>query len=116
MEIAFDMTENEKEKQQLQNMLDAQNMIVRCVHHLYENQDVTSSIHAVLQAVGKFFTADCTYLISIDNQMPFANQEWCDAHIASRKQDFAKLPQAVIHHWLSAFSEKGSVSSVILRK
>ena len=109
MEIAFDMTENEKEKQQLQNMLDAQNMIVRCVHHLYENQDVTSSIHAVLQAVGKFFTADCTYLISIDNQMPFANQEWCDAHIASRKQDFAKLPQAVIHHWLSAFSEKGSV-------
>ena len=47
LEIAFDITETEAEKQSLKTALDAESMIMACVRTLYREQDIGKSIPAV---------------------------------------------------------------------
>lgn len=48
MEIAFDITERELQKQELKNMLDVQTLITNCVRMLYAVDDLDQTINAVL--------------------------------------------------------------------
>lgn len=58
MEIAFDITERELQKQELKNMLDVQTLITNCVRMLYAVDDLDQTINAVLTQIGEFLVSD----------------------------------------------------------
>ena len=60
MEIAFDTTESEKEKQQLKFTLDAEKMVTNCISALYQQNDIVETTTQVLRMFGSFLSADRT--------------------------------------------------------
>ena len=57
MEIAFDTTESEIEKQQLKFTLEAEKTITECIGILYRENGVSTAIIEVLRKLGNFLSA-----------------------------------------------------------
>ena len=106
MEIAFDLTENENKKKQLQYLLDAEQMIVDCIHILYRKQDVRQNIQEVLTILGKFLQADRTYFIRIEEQRLIIEQEWCRDNIPARSTDYKNFPAGITERWIKSFEKQ----------
>lgn len=65
LEIAFDTTQSEAEKQRLKRMLDNEKLIVDCVRELYEDEMLESAIPEMLRRLGEFMEADQITLCSL---------------------------------------------------
>ena len=61
MEIAFDITEAEAEKQELKYTLKTEDVIMECVRTLYQSKKLSESIPAILRYLGKFLEACLLY-------------------------------------------------------
>lgn len=101
MEIAFDLTESENKKKQLQYLLDAEQMIVDCIHILYKKQGVAQNIQEVLATAGRFLLADCAYYIRIDHKKLIVEQEWHkDSTHALNNIEYQRLPKEIAERWI----------------
>ena len=58
MEIAFDVTDYEKEKKDLRYALDTQQVVLDCIRILYKEQDLDKALNQVLQIIGQYLSAD----------------------------------------------------------
>lgn len=65
LEIAFDTTKSEEEKQRLKTMLDNEKLIVDCVRELYEDEMLESAIPEMLRRLGEFMEAERITLFSL---------------------------------------------------
>lgn len=106
MEIAFDLTENENKKQQLQYLLDAEQMIIDCIHVLYKKQNVNQNIQEVLNIVGKFLRADCAYYIDIEHNRLVVKQEWHQDNGHVLKIEYQNLSDEIIERWIKTFERQ----------
>ena len=86
MEIAFDTTESEKEKQQLKFTLDAEKMVTNCISALYQQNDIVETTTQVLRMFGSFLSADRTYIIYIRDGLMYNDYEWCAGGILPQKE------------------------------
>ena len=100
MEIAFDITEAEAEKQALKNTLDAEQMSMECVRILYREHDLARSVPAVLERLGRFLSADRAYLGLVREGLIYNDYEWCGEGIAPQKDMLQALPLSSIASWL----------------
>lgn len=105
LEIAFDMTKLENEKNELQRTLEAQQIIVECIHILYDIHDINQSINIVLEKIGNCLCADRVYLVSLKGELVNKDWEWCKSGVGSIL-DLKDLPFAVIERWLRSFKER----------
>lgn len=106
LEIAFDITEAEAEKQALKNMLDGEQMVVECVRTLYQEQDLKRSLPLVLGRLGRFLGAERTYLILVRDGLLYNDFEWCEEGIPSQREILQALPLSVIDFWRSSFDRQ----------
>lgn len=106
IEIAFDMTESEKEKVQLKSTLDAEKMITECVRILYQENDTSKAILKVLEKLGSFLEADRAYVIMIRDGKMYNDYEWCDSEISPQKEFLQELPVSLIDRWLPFFERQ----------
>lgn len=104
LEVAFDMTKLENEKNVLQMTLEAQQMIVECIHYLYDNHDISSSINVVLKKIGDYLDADRVYLVSLQGELVNKEWEWCKTGVSSIL-DLRNLPYSLIQRWLETFEK-----------
>ncbi|WP_455620022.1 EAL domain-containing protein [Eisenbergiella sp.] len=104
IEIAFDITEAEAEKQTLKYMLDGEMMMMECVRTLYQKHDIGQSLPIVMERLGEFLAAERTYLILVRDSMLYNAYEWCAQGVKSQQKIFQGLPLSVIDCWISAFS------------
>ena len=65
LEIAFDVTEAEKEKQSLKFALRAEDMLVDCVRSLYEDRGIGDTLTVILDKLGRFMNADRSYVFML---------------------------------------------------
>lgn len=105
LEIAFDMTKLENEKNALQITLEAQQMIVNCIHYLYDNHDIKKSINVVLAKIGNYLHADRVYLVSLKGELVNKDWEWCKSNVSSLL-DLRDLPYSMIQRWLQTFGQR----------
>lgn len=105
MEIAFDITEAEAEKQILKTTLDSEQMVVECVRTLYQEHDLAVSIPSILGHLGRFFAAGRAYLCMIRDGLLYNDFEWCGEGVAPQKDSMQGLPLSVISSWLPAFEK-----------
>ena len=109
MEIAFDITEAEAEKQALKYTLDAEQMVMECVRTLYQEHDLGRSIPSVLEHLGGFLTADRAYLFIVRDGVAYNDYEWCAQGIAPQKDTLQGLPLSVVSSWLPVFARQDCI-------
>lgn len=108
-EIAFDLTETMREKQNLQNMLETEKVIVECIRDLYKNHDLTQAIPFFLERIGKFLQADRAYIFDLRGEYLKNTYEWCDDGIEPEQDDLQSVPRDYFDRWWKAFEEKECV-------
>lgn len=109
MEIAFDTTESENEKLQLKYMLNAEKMVTECVRTLYQEHDYQIAVNCVLEHLGKFLSAERSYILNIRDHLIYNDFEWCAKGIAPQKDFLQALPLSLIERWYPYFEEQGCV-------
>ena len=109
MEIAFDTTESEREKQLLKFTLEAEKMVTDCVGMLYRQNDIAKTTAHVLEKFGSFLHADRAYIVDIKDGKMYSRLEWCAEGIASHRQQLQDLPVSMIDRWLPYFRQKECV-------
>lgn len=107
-EIAFDMTEEEKEKQTLKNLLDSEKVLVECIQELYQNHNLSEATSFVLKHIGEFLRADRAYIFDIQNTIYAINTyEWCAEGIRAEIDNLNHVPLDPFKRWIEAFKKEG---------
>ena len=109
MEIAFDITERELQKQELKNMLDVQTLITNCVRMLYAVDDLDQTINAVLTQIGEFLVSDRAYVFEIKDELMNNTHEWTAPGISPQLEKLQQLDLSLISDWLPFFEKKDCI-------
>lgn len=109
MEIAFDTTESEMEKQQLKFTLDAEKMVMGSVQILYQGQDLAAGVTEVLKRLGSFLSAERAYLFFIRDGRMYNDFEWCAMGVIPQQEQLQGMPESLIDRWRSVFSKNECV-------
>ncbi len=106
MEIAFDMTLIENEKQKIQYALDVENMIMECIRVLYQGRNLNQDINQVLKQLGTFLHAERAYIFSLKDGFFYNDFEWCDSNVDSVKNSLQGVPLSIFSRWLPIFEKQ----------
>lgn len=109
MEIAFDITERELQKQELKNMLDVQTLITNCVRMLYAVDDLDQTINAVLTQIGEFLVSDRAYVFEIKDELMNNTHEWTASGISPQLEKLQQLDLSLISDWLPFFEKNDCI-------
>lgn len=109
IEIAFDMTEKEREKEELRNTLEAEKKLVECVRLLNSTSDVERTLAAIIEQIGNFLEAERSYIFEIRNGRMYNTVEWCAPEIAPVKDTLQDLDVHLIDRWQPSFSKRQCV-------
>lgn len=109
MEIAFDITERELQKQELKNMLDVQTLITNCVRMLYAVDDLDQTINAVLTQIGEFLVSDRAYVFEIKDDLMNNTHEWTAPGISPQLEKLQQLDLSLISDWLPFFEKNDCI-------
>ena len=109
MEIAFDITERELQKQELKNMLDVQTLITNCVRMLYAVDDLDQTINAVLTQIGEFLVSDRAYVFEIKDELMNNTHEWTAPGISPQLEKLQQLDLSLISDWLPFFKKNDCI-------
>ena len=109
MEIAFDITELELQKQELKNMLDVQTLITNCVRMLYAVDNLDQTINAVLTQIGEFLVSDRAYVFEIKDELMNNTHEWTAPGIAPQLEKLQQLDLSLISDWLPFFEKNDCI-------
>ena len=109
MEIAFDITERELQKQELKNMLDVQTLITNCVRMLYAVDDLDQTINAVLTQIGEFLVSDRAYVFEIKDELMNNTHEWTAPGISPQLEKLQQLDLSLISGWLPFFEKNDCI-------
>lgn len=108
LEIAFDITDHEREKESFKFLAGANGLNVECIRVL-ENEPLGAALNAVLGMVGTFLEADRTYIFGIENHRMTNIYEWCAEGVAPEIQNLTDLPLSLIDHWIERFDRGSAV-------
>lgn len=109
MEIAFDITELELQKQELKNMLDVQTLITNCVRMLYAVDNLDQTINAVLTQIGEFLVSDHAYVFEIKDELMNNTHEWTAPGISPQLEKLQQLDLSLISDWLPFFEKNDCI-------
>lgn len=108
LEIAFDTTKSEEEKQRLKTMLDNEKLIVDCVRELYEDEMLESAIPEMLRRLGEFMEAERITLFSLSPVRLTITSRW-SAEGASEIEMLSDLKvRPFYNRWLKRLREDES--------
>lgn len=109
MEIAFDITELELQKQELKNMLDVQTLITNCVRMLYAVDNLDQTINAVLTQICEFLVSDRAYVFEIKDELMNNTHEWTAPGISPQLEKLQQLDMSLISDWLPFFEKNDCI-------
>ena len=66
LELAFDTTDAEQEKEKLKYALSSEQMVMECVRTLYCKKDMKEAVGDVLREIGTFLKAERTHSVPTD--------------------------------------------------
>lgn len=108
LEIAFDITDLEHEKESFKFLADANALNIECIKMLgCDNLD--AAIPAVLRMLGEFLQANRTYIFSIAGERMTNSYEWCAEGVMPEIENLRDLPVSLIDQWVESFSRGDAV-------
>lgn len=109
LEIAFDITEAEAEKQELKYTLKTENLIMECVRTLYQGHKFNETIPQILERLGQFLEAQRSYIFLVHDGLLYNDFEWCRQGIAPQKDKLQALPLSFLDSWIQRFDRQECV-------
>lgn len=103
LEIAFDVTERQNEKESFHFLADAGIVVIECIKLLDKENDLKHTLSEVLGRLGSFLDADRAYLFEIDGEMMSNVYEWCASDVKSQMPELQNMPVSLIDHWMPQF-------------
>lgn len=99
LEIAFDVTDYEKEKKDLRYALDTQQVVLDCIRILYKEQDLDKALNQVLQIIGQYLSADRAYIFKIRGDKMDNTHEWCREGVVPQIDSLQGLDVSIVIPW-----------------
>lgn len=106
VEIALDMTASDEEGVGLRNALDAEGMVLQCVHELYRETDLARATEEMLAILGAYFDCERTYIFEYHGDSVVNTYEWCAPAIEHEKDQLQNVHRSTIDRWTTYF-ERG---------
>ncbi|MGN0150429.1 MAG: EAL domain-containing protein [Clostridia bacterium] len=80
--IAFDITEDENMRHELESHLNMENFIFQCIAEMHRNQPYDEMFNNLLDIIGKFLEADRVYIFNYNGVTISNIYEWCKKGIS----------------------------------
>ena len=109
MEIAFDITEANNEKNELKRRLERDDIRLACVRELYNNRDIENAITKVLEYIGKLFLAERSYVVLFHDNYYSNIAEWCKEGILPEIDNLQNIPIGDYQVWLDELEKHKKV-------
>lgn len=109
IEIAFDTTAGEREKQELKYALDAENLVNECAQILYGAESQDERFDRILERTGRFLEAERACLFELRGDRVDNTYEWCAGGAEPQISTRQDMPASVIGRWLELFGQKKCV-------
>lgn len=109
MEIAFDITDTENEKNELKKRLERDNVLVECIRELYRNQDMLNAADHVLKQIGELFLAERAYIFKFYEDHLTNIAEWCREDIEPQIDNLQYLPKSEFEIWMNMFDHQQNI-------
>lgn len=103
MEIAFDITESELHKQDLEMRLDMEHFLVTCIVEMHNNKPFDEAMNNLLAMIGKFLEAERVYVFDYDGKKTNNTHEWCADGVEPQIDTLQNLDASIIDRWLPDF-------------
>ena len=103
LEIAFDVTDSQVERDSFKFLADAGATTVECIRMLECEVGFDQAIENALGILGSFLEADRSYIFEIDGDRMSNTHEWCNQGVAPQKQMLENLPLDLIDEWIDRF-------------
>lgn len=109
LEIAFDITKAEEEKQKLRYTLKMEDMIMDCVRTLYQGQKLAETIPRILENLGEFLEAERCYIFMVHDGLAYNEFEWCGQGVTPQRENLQDLPLSFFDSWMPRFNRRECV-------
>ena len=103
LEIAFDMTESQIERDSFKFLADAGATTVECIRVLESDVEFCDALDKALGILGAFLEADRSYTFEVNGACMSNTHEWCSEGIASQAHMLQDLPLDLIDEWIDRF-------------
>lgn len=109
LEIAVDITENEKHARELEQLLTMEETLLKCTETLSANNDQLKAINELLNIVAVYYGGNRAYIFEInyDENTISNTYEWCAEGINEEMSKLQNLPISTIDNWLAQFNKYG---------
>lgn len=106
MEIAFDITEANNEKNELRKRLERDNIRLECVRELYHNRDIKAAFTNVLKRMGNLFSAERSYVLLFYGNTFTNIAEWCKEGIQPQIDYLQDVPLEDYRLWIDELEKQ----------
>lgn len=106
LELAFDITEVEMEKQSLKYTLKMEDMIMGCVRTLYQGRALAETIPKILETLGEFLEAERSYVFLVHDGLIYNDFEWCRQGVVPQQEKLQALPLSFFDSWMPRFNRR----------
>lgn len=103
MEIAFDITESELYKQDLETRLDIDHFFVQCILETYDCKPFDEAMNDLLAMIGNFLEADRVYVFDYYGGKMKNTHEWCADGVEPQIDALQSLDASMIDRWILTF-------------
>ena len=109
MEIAFDITDSLKKKQELELQIKRDRILVECIRELYQNHHTVDAMNHVLKLIGELFEAERAYVFYMENDEMSNISEWCREGIVPEIDNLQHLSRDDYKWWFQLYDEQVSI-------
>lgn len=103
LEIAFDVTDRQNEKDQFKFLADAGEAAIDCIKLLESQSDLPKALEETLRRLGTFLEADRAYIFEVEGDSMSNTYEWCGLGVEPQLPLLQGLPLSLIDHWQARF-------------
>lgn len=110
MVIAVDITQKQKEKDQLENALENERIVLNCIKMMHSSVDIDISIVNTLKVMGEYLNSARTYIFELtDNNTLNNTYEWCADEVEAEKELLQGVPIEDLTRWISVFNRGSNI-------
>ncbi len=109
IEMAFDVTEYREKQDALNERLETEKQLLRCVQDLSSSTLFLEAVERSMNRLGNFLECDRVYLFEFGGDRMSNTHEWCAAGIKAEKDGLQNMPRTLITRWEKLFDEGENV-------
>jgi diguanylate cyclase (GGDEF)-like protein len=103
LNIAFDITERESKRMDLEMRLDMEHFLVSCIIEMHKKKPYEETFNSLLGMMGRFLDADRVYIFNYNGVTMSNLYEWCREGVTAEINNLQSLDAHLIDRWMDNF-------------